>query len=814
VVFPLTLLIASVGCGLLVRRAAAGELANLLVTPVGFALVVTICSFTTSYEWLAPASGAVVAVATVLGFALEAHARRPHLHRPHLGQWVWPAIAALVAFAAVGGPVFLTGGVGWTGYTRIVDIALQMDLSQHLAEAGRNLPANGNSSFNIVVSKLLGIGYPAGGQATLGAWAVFVRTNVAFSYQSYLAFATAMGAIAVYSTLGRVTRSAPLRCIAAAVAIQPNILYGYTLEAGIKEISATVTLMIVIAVAADGLPGTGARRRAIGLAVACSAAFGAFSLGIVPWLGLMLLGMLIVTLVKHKGHRYVLESWLIFAVTAVVISLPGVITAGKLEGVAKSAVGGVVELGLGNLAAPVSRWAAAGVYLTGDYRYPLFHTTSTHIFDVLVIALAVLGVVAAIVRRRWMVVIVGVSAPIALYYYVEHSSAWIQLKSFTLTAAFAVMLAFVGAAALQSSRRRWLSGLGWLAGLVVAGAVLYGNAIIYHQTTLAPSARYHELAKIGARYKGQGPMLDPYFDEYAEFFLRGEDGSSIVNPANLNFQVRPGVSVPGGGQSFGWDLNQLVPAFLQSFPLIIEPRSPTTSRAPSNYDLVEKTHYFEVWRRDRPASTVVEHLPLSNLPHERSALFCQNIANHAQAAGAGAQVAYALTSVLAVVNPVESIHSDYWHEAGPSTLALYGAGSLHESFTLPKSTSYTVWLEGSIGRPLTFYIDGRRLSTLGWEERYPDQFLLVGHVSLPAGRHTLRITRGGGELHPGSGDPGETSGRTLGAIVFSHEDVDTNRVYVAPASKAEQVCSAPVGYEWMEVLKAGGAPTNALPAEP
>ena len=75
-----------------------------------------------------------------------------------------------------------------------------------------------------------------------------------------------------------------MRCVGAAVAIQPNILYGYALEAGIKELTT--------AVAADGRRG-GARRAAarrrrcaaalVPLAVAIVAARSrAFSLGIAP----------------------------------------------------------------------------------------------------------------------------------------------------------------------------------------------------------------------------------------------------------------------------------------------------------------------------------------------------------------------------------------------------------------------------------------------------------------------------------------------------------------------------------------------------
>ncbi|HLL91321.1 MAG TPA: hypothetical protein VK252_00170 [Solirubrobacteraceae bacterium] len=820
VLFGLVLLVASLGCGLLVRRAAGGELSALLIVPVGFALVVVICAFATSYGWLTPAAAPLAAGVTVVGFALEARARgtsppplRTLLSRVRIGPWMWPVLAALAAFTAIGGPVFLTGEVGWTGYTRIVDIAFQMDLAQHLAQAGRVLPPHGDSSYNIVAAKLISIGYPGGSQATLGVMAKLSRTNVAWCYQAFLAFTAAMGAIAIFSVLGRVTRNGAMRCVGAAVAIQPNILYGYALEAGIKELTTAALLLIVVAVLADGLPGAGRRLGAIPLAVAGSGAFAAFSLGVAPWLGVLLAGAFLVSMSASSKRRYVLESWGVFALVAIVLSIPEVVNAHKLFSVAKTAVGGVVELGLGNLAAPVSRWASAGVYLTGDYRYPLVHVKASHIFDVAIIALAILGVLAALPRRRWGVVLIGVATPIALYYFIQHSSAWIELKAFTITAAFSLMLAFAGAAALQASKRRALSGLGWLAAAVVAAGVLYGNALIYHDTPLAPGARYHDLAAIASRYPGHGPALDPYFDEYAEYFLRGESGSTLVDPANFALGVRPDVPAPPGGQSFAWDLNQLLPSYVQSFPLIIQPRNPTASRAPSNYDLVEQTRFFDVWRRDRPPSTVIAHFPLSNGPHERTPALCRFVTAQARRAGPDAQVAYAQTAVVAAVNPVEGVHPDYWKPLGPSTLAAYGAGSDRMKLTLPSTGRYSIWIQGSVGRPLALYLDARRVASVGYEERYPDQFVPVTTQTLAAGAHTLRLVRGGGSLHPGSGDPPtETVARTLGVVVFNREGPLTDRVYVAPASRMAQLCSAPVGYQWLELLKPGGAPPDALPA--
>ena len=618
ILFPLVLLGLSAGGGLLVRRAGGCWLPAGLVLPVGFALLVATCAFATYIHWMAPAAGYIALALALLGFALEWHAGT--LRWPHMDGVPWGALAALVAFAAIGTPALLTGTPTWTGYTRIVDIGFQMDLAQHLADAGR-AAVGSDSSYHLVAQKLDGIGYPGGAQATLGAIAKLIHTNLAWCYQMYHAFAAAMGALAIYSLLGRVTGSRPLRAVGAAVAIQPNVLYAYALEGGIKELTTASLLMVVAAVFAERLPGKGPRLSVLPAAVAISGAFAAFSYGVAPWLGLLLAGVFALTLVQRDRLR-ALADWGLLAAIAIVISLPGIISAAtQLRGIAETAVGGTVELGLGNLAAPVPDWSAAGVWLTGDYRFPLVHVTMTHRLDVFVIVFAVLGIIYALGRRRWVVAFIGIAAPIALAYYIAHSTAWLQFKSFTITGVFALTLAFVGVAALHENRRRGISLLGWLAAAVIGGGVLYGNAITYHDTTLAPAARYHDLAAIGKRYAGQGPALYPGFDEYAEYFLREEQASSSVNPAHGEFDLAPGVVEPGG-VGFSFNLNQFSLPYLQKFKLIVTPRGPLTVRAPSNWDLVQQTAYFDVWRRERPATDVYAHLPLSGLPHERTLAIC------------------------------------------------------------------------------------------------------------------------------------------------------------------------------------------------
>jgi hypothetical protein len=800
ILFPLVLLALSAGGGLLVRRLGGGWLPGVLVAPVGFALLVATCSFATYVSWLAPGAGYIALAFALAGFLLEARAGT--LRVPRLNGVPWGALAGLFAFAAVGAPTLLTGTPTWSGYTRLVDIGFQMDFAQRLAEAGR--AAVGNiSSYQVVVGKLLNIGYPGGGQAALGVVAALIRTNVAWCYQMYHAFAAAMGALAIYSLLGRVSSSRPLRAVGAAVAIQPTVLYAYALEGGIKELTTASLLMAVAAVLAERLPGEGPRLSVLPAAVAISGAFAAFSVGALPWLGLLLAMMFAVTLVR-RHRRQTFASWVLLAAITIVISLPGIISAATaLSGIAASAIGGVVELGLGNLAAPVPDWSAAGVWLTGDYRFPLVHVAMTHRLDVFVIVFAILGILYALRRRSWVLAAIGIGAPIALAYYIAHSTAWLQFKSFTITGVFTLTLAFAGAAALRESRRRSISLMGWLTAAVIAGGVLYGNAITYHDTTLAPAARYHDLAAIGKRYAGQGPTLFPGFDEYAEYFLREEDGSSSVNPARGEYTLVPGIVEPGG-VGFSFNLNQFRLPYLQKFKLVVEPRSPVTVRAPSNWDLVQQTQYFNVWRRDRPATDVYAHFPLSGLPHERTPAFCEGVTSALRHAGAGATVAYVTAPAATEVLPMSGIHPDYWRAEG-SELVLYGAGSDRMSFTLPRAGTYSLWMAGSIGRPVKFILDGRPVGTVAYEERYPGQLIRIGSRELGAGAHTLTVIRGGGSLHAGSGDDVDPDTRGLGPIVLLPGESPSDQVNVAPASSAARICSAPVGYEWIEVLRPGAA---------
>jgi hypothetical protein len=803
--FPLLLLATSAGCGLLVRRVSGGALSGVLLLPTGFSLVVAIATLGTSVTWLAPSAGAIAVTIAGVSLLLELWPLR-HARLRVPVEVAYPAVAALVAFAAIAAPVVLTGTPSWTGFARITDTANQMGFAQHLSEVGRQVPV-GNSAFNDVMLGLSGNGYPGGAQAALGALAGVIHTETAWCYQAYQAWAAAMGALAAYALLRTAVASRLMSCIGAAVAIQANILYDYGLEGGIKELTTASLILLVVALLAEQLPGPRSLRSALPLAPALAAALATFSYGLAPWLGPVLLIAFVASLVASKRLARTTASWAVAACVTAILAIPTVIAGVKLFGTVKTAVTSSVELGLGNLTAPIPEISAVGVWISNDYRFPhLARAGTSHAFDILVIALAVVGVAGALWKRRWVVAAAGITAPIALAYVVAHAGPWLELKAFTLTAPLFLATAFVGAGWLVASRARRIGAVlrvaGWVGAVAVTGAVLYGNALTYHDMSLAPAARYTQLAAIGKRFAGISPAFYPAFDEYSEYFLRREGAFDLNIPPPL--KVRPGaVTLAPGTFAYAYDLNQFELSFVQDFPLLVLARSPVASRPPANFDIVDQTSEFEVWRRVRSASEVVAHLPLSGLPAERTQQFCLLLLHTARRAGPGSLVAYVPAGPRAVLVPTLAKHPSYWHAFAPEALRAYGAGAVEGSLVLPASGTYEVSMPGSVGRPITLYVDGHRAGSIAYQERYPGQYLRFGRVSLSAGVHTVRLVRGSGDLHPGDGDGPDTSSGVIGRVTFTLERPQNGRLKVVPRSQAARVCAAHEGYQWMEVLAPG-----------
>jgi hypothetical protein len=804
VLAPALILGVSLGLGLLVRRLAAGRPSGILLLPVGFAATLVIGVFFTQWGATAELTPLAVVLPALAGLVLE---RRWLLREVRLSpRLLWPMAAAFAGFAVVAAPVVLSGEPSLTGYGRIVDIGHHLDLTAYLSSHGRDAVGVPDSSSEEVVRKLLAAGYPGGWQSVLGAFARLLGTDAIWIYQPLLAMTSAMGALALYGLLGRAIRALPTRAVSAAVAIQPNVLYAYGLVGGFKELTAAYLLVLVAALLAEVTPSLGRTRAGVPLAVALAACIAAFSLGILPWLGVLLGGLIVLTLLRSPGWPQVLAGWAAVGALTLVLSVPGVIEATKLADVAAAAEGGspaarTAIVDLGNLAAPIPVRAAAGVWPTDDYRYPSTVTWGpTGPLMVVALSLAAVGLLGALRRRDWSLVLLGAAAGVGLAYYMARTGPWIQLKAIAITGPVVLACAFAGAVAIAGFGRRLREagralalGGSWLLAGAVAFGVLYGNALAYHNTTFAPAKRLRDLERIGDRYAGKGPTLYPDFEELAEYLLRDARGVGIVNPPPTRApRQRAGPTRGSSDARYSRDIDRFRLEYIQSFSLIVRRRGPNRSRPPSNWKLVDRTHYHEVWRRTRPATTVLAHEPF-----EGPRPSCRRFAALARRAARGqaVRISYAEAPTTETLPLGRARRSPNWPADGRDSVITAGRGQLRGRVAVRKRGTYEFWIVGAFGRAVRISLDGEPLGTLKWQHSYPDQFSLVGRRRLGPGTHSVQMVRGGGNLEPGNRSGDQVP---VGPLVLLQ--VRPLPLRTAPVRAAADICSR--GHlDWIEIVR-------------
>jgi hypothetical protein len=795
VVFPALMLILSAGAGLGLRQ-VAGSVAvpPLLVVPLGLAVLVVVAGLFCYFAPLAPLAGPACAAVGVLGLVLARGPLREVAKRRGRGADLWAIGAAVGAWAIIAAPVVLSGKPGFTGYAHIVDISYEFDLAAHFANSGRSVPTAATSAYQVVMAKYLASGYPGGGPWTLGALSNLLPIDLSWLYQPFLAFLSAMSALSMYSLLGRLIESRALRALGAFVASQPNILVAYALAGGIKELSTVCFLVLTAALLGAVLPRLAPGRAVLPTAVAVAATIASFSLTTLPWVGVLVAGACLTAVALQRGRIRALLGSAQIAAVGFVLSLPTLAAGLKLLPYVK----GTGPADLGNLGAPIPGITAAGVWISGDLRFPQYaHRGLSETLAILVIVMAAVGLIFAVRRRAWSMVWLGVAGGVALYYVAHRYTAWIQFKADTMTSPIALLLAFAGVGALARVRRGALLAL--LPALIIAGGVLAGNALQYHDVTLSPYARLHNLEYIGERFARQGPTLTPDFEEDAEYYLRDSNETSVVNGPGLG--LRPEVNrlaEPGG--LFAYDLNEFTFSWIETFRTIVMRRNPLASRPPSNYRLVYLSPYYEVWQRTQPAGTIYAHLPVADGPPKRIPPVCAKVTAEARRVGPTAQIAYMpAPSRYIQVDGSNTIISGAFHSAG-GTIIADGPGRATREQPIPTAGRYDFYLSGSFGRPVNVSVDGQHVGTAAYQVSYPGQWLLIGSRWLSHSLHDIAITRGGVSLHPGNGDGVDGFNRTIGALVITPVQPAVPVVQYSNVSRFQAMCRSGQPLRWVEVV--------------
>jgi hypothetical protein len=99
-----------------------------------------------------------------------------------------------------------------------------------------------------------------------------------------------------------------------------------------------------------------------------------------------------------------------------------------------------------------------------------------------------------------------------------------------------------------------------------------------------------------------------------------------------------------------------------------------------------------------------------------------------------------------------------------------------------------------VSRELEVRVDGRVAGVIEDRRNYPEQWERVSIMKLGAGRHMVRLFRGGGDLEPGNGGI-----NIAGPLVFTRPTPNADRVQRAPLASLSSVC-ARSDLDWIEIV--------------
>lgn len=608
-VFPIALSALALGAARVLERVAGRPIPGPLLLPAGLATMTVVAGFTTWPDRTAELTVPTLVGLSVIGFGLRFGRGRRRQLDP------FAAGCALVAFLAVGAPVLSTGEPTFTGYVKLDDTATFLALTDRVLEHGRDVDGLEPSSYEATLAVNLAQGYPTGALLPLGAGARLVRTDPAWVFHPYLAFLAAMLALSLYALAGSLVRNRPWRALAAALASQPALLYGFALWGGVKELYAAAALALVAATVP--LARSDARSAVVPGTVAAATVL-ALSPGAAVWLVPPLVALV-------AGTRTRLRCAAGACAVGVALALPAYIGAARfLRPDNRTSFRDDDELG--NLLEPLEPAQLLGIWPSADFRVDPASMGVTWIVLAVALAACAVGLHVAWRARAAALLAYTASAVLGAVALSAFGSPWLEAKAFAVASPSILLLALLGGTKLLERRR----APAVLVLATLAGGILASNALAYGDASLAPRSQLAELEDIGDRFAGAGPALMTEYQPYGvRHFLRRLDPEGASELRRRPVPLRDGRILAKGQVA---DLDAFAPETLLVYRTLVLLRSPVSSRPPAPYGRVRSGRFYDVWQRADGGPVILEHLPLGGSASVGAPAPCAEVTRLAQVA--------------------------------------------------------------------------------------------------------------------------------------------------------------------------------------
>jgi len=719
-VFPLLLSVLAYGCGLLVRQIAGLDLPAALILPLGLATIIVAAQLSTSFEATAGLTGPFVVVLAAVGLVVSRRTRRSLPSRPEIAA----ALAVFVVFAV---PIVALGEATIAGYMKLEDGSLFLALAESALERGRGLQGYTDSGYLIIYNSG---DYPVGAFLPFAIGGRLLGEEIAWLLQPYLALLSAMLALTLQPLCAAVVRSPWRRALVAFIAAQAALLFGFAMWGGVKELTAAWLIPLAAALLARAANAATGWRSLVPLAVTTAAAVAALSFGALAWLGVPF-AVAFVLMVRSSGFAMSLKRAAAFTLVSVPILIPALPTAGIVTSAGSRAVLTSQEE-IGTLLQPLSIFQAAGVWLTGDFRLRPEYPLATLALIVLVLAASVAG--ARAFRRNdgqsaLLYAAGGITGCVAI---VSQGSPWVDAKALATVAPLPVFLAMAaGAHAAEAGRR--VAGR-CVVGLVAVG-VLASNALAYREVTLAPRDRFEELARIDELFAGQGPTLLTREDIYANrYFLRDMAvDNAAENRWHRPIKLRDGRDIP---RFRSVDIDQLSADTVGQFRLLVLRRSPIGSRPPSNFELVWRGRWYDVWRRTSPMPEA--RLALGSPLDAGETPECATLRRFADRHRALRLATARARDTIVLELPAGRLPRGWDADRRvPGAATASQSGTVEIPFELPHGGRWQMWVGGAVFGRLALTIDGRQVATMRHRLNRANEYEPVARLTMAPGRHRL-----------------------------------------------------------------------------